>query len=126
MPGDEAHVVEAFCSWLQSEGWTTQREIDFIDVVAERGGITLYAECKGRTSAIGLDVDTLYGQLLRRIPAQRSDELRLGVVVPTEAAAAALRVPSWVRQLLAVTIYAVDLNGTVMEISPQTPPCKPC
>jgi len=43
------------------------REVEFADVYAERGVERLYAEAKGRTAAIGLDVDTLYGQLLRRM-----------------------------------------------------------
>jgi hypothetical protein len=69
MIGDERRVVDAFCSHLESEGWSTSREVDFCDVVAERGpDEILYAEAKGRTKAIGLDVDTLYGQLLRRMP----------------------------------------------------------
>jgi hypothetical protein len=36
-------------------------------VFARRGDERLYAEAKGRMAAIGLDVDTLYGQLLRRM-----------------------------------------------------------
>jgi hypothetical protein len=44
-----------------------RREVDFVDVYAERGKDKLYAEAKGRTTAIGLDVHTLYGQLLRRM-----------------------------------------------------------
>lgn len=68
MRGDETRVVEAFCKHLQNDGWDVQREVQFVDVMATRGSQTLYAEAKGRTSSIGLDVDTLYGQLLRRLP----------------------------------------------------------
>jgi hypothetical protein len=93
--GDEARVVAAFAKWLQDRGWTVQTEIAFADIVAHREAAVLYGEAKGRTEAIGLDVDTLYGQLLRRMPAQPQPDVRFAVVVPTEAVAAAERVPGW-------------------------------
>lgn len=68
MRGDEQRVVDTFCAYLSEAGWRVRREVHFCDLVAERGGITLYAEAKGKTSDAGLDVDTLYGQLLRRMP----------------------------------------------------------
>lgn len=69
----ESEVVAAFVAWLRSEGWTVKTEVDFADVVAERGGERLVAEAKGVTSEPGLDVDTMYGQLLRRMdPATQS------------------------------------------------------
>lgn len=119
MRGDEKRVVNAFCAYLNEDGWRVQREIQFVDVKATRGPQTLYAEAKGRTSAIGLDVDTLYGQLLRRVPADDPDAL-LGVVVPEKAVAAALRVPGWVRARLRVHIWAVSDEGEVRLVaSPQ-------
>lgn len=96
MRGDEARVVDAFCSYLQEQSWRVEREVQFVDVKATKDKTTLYAEAKGRTAALGLDVDTLYGQLLRRLPEEAEGEL-LGVVVPEEAVAAALRVPKWIR-----------------------------
>ncbi len=96
MRGDETRVVEAFCKHLQNDGWDVQREVQFVDVMATRGSQALYAEAKGRTSSIGLDVDTLYGQLLRRLPDEAAGSV-LGVVVPESAVAAALRVPEWIR-----------------------------
>ncbi len=107
MRGDEARVVEAFVRWLETDGWRVQREISWVDVAAEKDGLKLYAEAKGRTAAIGLDVDTLYGQLLRRI---RDDEpaARYAVVVPTAGIAAALRVSPSVRRRLAVDVFEVD------------------
>ena len=59
MRGDESRVVDAFCSYLQGQGWRVEREVEFVDVKATKGETTLYAEAKGRTVAIGLDVDTL-------------------------------------------------------------------
>ena len=42
-----------------------------MDVVARGGNETIYAEVKGRTnSRPGAGLDTLYGQLLRRMPAE--------------------------------------------------------
>jgi hypothetical protein len=67
MHGDEERVVTAYADWLQRNGWTVTREAGFVDIYAERGPEKLYAEAKGRTVSIGLDVDTLYGQLLRRM-----------------------------------------------------------
>lgn len=112
MRGDEKRVVDAFVAWLEENGWTTDTEVNFVDVCARRGDERLYAEAKGRTAAIGLDVDTLYGQLLRRM-ADPSVGARYAVVVPTAAIPAALRVPAWVRQRLDVDVYEVDDAGRV-------------
>jgi hypothetical protein len=112
MRGDEKRVIDAYVTWLERSNWTVRREVDFVDVYAERGDERLYAEAKGRTTSPGLDVDTLYGQLLRRM---RDPEpgARYAVVVPTAALNAALRVPAWVRDRLSVDIYEVDNNARV-------------
>jgi len=120
MRGDEARVVDAFCRHLTSEGWTVEREVQFVDVKATRGSRTLYAEAKGRAEAIGVDVDTLYGQLLRRVPDEAEDSL-LGVVVPEKAVAAALRVPDWMRVRLRVHIWAVSDEGEVRLVATRHP-----
>ena|SRR5688572_29611999 len=103
MRGDEKRVVDAFCRWLQASGWEIAREQAFVDVVATRDGITLYAEAKGLTAAIGLDIDTMYGQILRRMP--------------IEARAAVLRVSHRVRQLLRIEVYCVDEKGGVFLVA---------
>lgn len=112
MHGDEERVVTAYAGWLQRNGWTVTREAAFVDVFAERGPEKLYAEAKGRTVSIGLDVDTLYGQLLRRMKDPTAGA-RYAVVVPTAALQAALRVPSWVRDRLHIDVYEVDDTGAV-------------
>jgi len=56
-----------FCAWLERERWSVEREVSFVAVLARRDGVTLYAEAKGRTTSLGLDVDSRYGQLLRRM-----------------------------------------------------------
>ncbi len=113
MRGDEARVVDAFCGWLEAAGWSVRREVDFVDVAAVRGDERLYAEAKGRTAAIGTGLDTLYGQLLRRMPDDDAGA-RYAVVVPTVAVSAALRAPAWVRARLRLDIYEVtDQNQVV-------------
>lgn len=116
MRGDEERVILAFCAWLDQNGWTNlRREVEFVDVVAERDGITLYVEAKGRTTSPGLDVDTMYGQLLRRMR-HPEESAQYAVVVPTAAAQAAQRVPAWVRHRLKIHIYAVDPEGRVRAL----------
>src|SRR4051812_17912496 len=112
MREDELRVVDAFAVWLESEGWEVRREVEFVDIMATRDGEALYAEAKGRTAAVGLDVDTMYGQLLRRMR-DESAGARYAVVIPTEAVTAALRVPAWVRARLAVDVYEVAETGVV-------------
>ena len=85
MRGDETRVVGAFERYLTATGWSVTREVDFCDVFAERGEERLYVEAKGRTTAPGLDVDTMYGQTLRRMPLDADDErVRFAVVVPAD------------------------------------------
>lgn len=116
MRGDEERVIQAFCSFLSEQGWKTRREVEFVDVVAEKDGQQIFAEAKGRTVAIGLDVDTMFGQLLRRMPRERPGPgTRFAVVVPTEAWAAVERVPEWVRKELRVDLYVVSEDGSVVR-----------
>ncbi len=111
-PIAEARVIEAFGAWLEAEGWAVGYEVGWADVVAERGDERLVAEAKGLTSEPGLDVDTLYGQLLRRM-ADSPRATRLGVVVPIQLAAAALRVSAEVRRALGIDVYTVDRDGAI-------------
>lgn len=116
-PGDEERVITAFCNWLVEHGWDVEREVAFVDAVASRNGQMLYVEAKGRTSSPGLDVDTLYGQLLRRMPDTTNDAVRFAVVLPETALKAALRVPARVRAMLAIDLFTVSEIGVVREIS---------
>ena len=61
MKGDEERVIQAFCAFLREQGWSTKREVGFIDVIAQKDGHRILAEAKGRTAAVGLDVDTMFG-----------------------------------------------------------------
>ena len=113
MRGDEKRIVEAFCRWLGEQGWSDAREVDFIDFVAKCGDEWLCAEAKGRTAAMGTDLDTLYGQLLRRVSNEELGKVRLDVVVPEEECAAAVRVQPRIRQLLSIDIFVVDESGQI-------------
>ena len=104
--------MTAFSDWLGRQGWAVTPEAGFADVYAERAGEKLYAEAKGRTTETGLDVDTLYGQLLRRMT-DPGPGTRFAVVVPTIALTAALRVPAPIRDLLRIDIYEVDDSDQV-------------
>lgn len=120
MRGDEKRVVDAFCKHLTSEGWSVKTEVNHIDVVATRDGRHLYAEAKGRTGRNGpLDVDTLYGQLLRRMPNEEVGRARFAVVVPDEMVRAATRVPPRVRKLLNIEIYSVTDSNEVKRLDEQ-------
>jgi hypothetical protein len=117
---DEARIVTAFSQWLEARGWTVETEKDYIDVVAERGAEKLLAEVKGRTkSRPGGGVDSLYGQLLRRMPPEEVGEptTRFAVVVPDSSETAALRVPKRVRDALRIDIYTVTDSGQVEILS---------
>ena len=118
MRGDEALVVEAFCDWLTGQGWSVRTEVDFVDVAAERDGQRLFAEAKGETSSPGLDVNTAYGQLLSRLPADDDPSARYALVIRDEprSVRAAVRVPHRVRALLRITVYAVAADGAVREV----------
>jgi hypothetical protein len=65
----------------------------------------------------GTDVDTMYGQILRRMPIAEDASARFAVVVPDRALNAALRVSARVRRLLRVDVYSVtednQVNGPV-------------
>ncbi|MDP8931288.1 MAG: hypothetical protein M3O70_22635 [Actinomycetota bacterium] len=106
----EAQVVDYFVRWLEAEGWRVDLEVDWADIVATRDGRTFVAEAKGTMTSPGLDVDTAYGQLLRRM---RDDEsTTYAIVVPRGATRAALRVPDRPGKLSA-SVYSVDEDGTV-------------
>lgn len=107
----EAEVVDHFGRWLEAEGWQVDLEVNWVDVTATRDGRTLLAEAKGRTAAIGLDVDTAYGQLLRRMTDDPSTAY--AVVVPSAATRAALRVPDHVLTTLRLSVFSVAEDGTV-------------
>jgi hypothetical protein len=113
MRGDEQRIVDAFAAWLEARRWRSSRGRLLRPPRHSRQRDPLYVEAKGRTKAIGLDVDTLYGQLLRRMPIAEDPTARFAVVVPSEGAKAARRVPERIRQLLRIDLYEVDAKDAV-------------
>ncbi len=112
--GDEARVVDAFCAGLERDGWTVMREAKFVDVAAERGDEHLHAEAKGRTTAVGLNVDTLYGQLLRRV--RRGQHGTVGRRRCCHGGKGSLaRPPGGVRRRLRIDVYEVTDDGEVIH-----------
>lgn len=91
-------------------------EVDFCDIVARRDGVTLFAEAKGETTSPGLDVDTMYGQILRRMPIAENERYRVAAVVPMRARDAALRIPKRTRDLLRIGVYVVMADGEVLHV----------
>lgn len=116
--GDERLVVETFASWLTGQGWMVRFEVDWWDLLAERDGRRLYVEAKGRTAAPGLDVDTAFGQVIRRMPAEDDPVAMFALVVRDEpkSVRAAVRVPIRVRRLLRIMVFAVADSGLVREL----------
>jgi hypothetical protein len=109
----ESEVVQAFVGWLEQHGWTVATEVAWADVVAERGEERLVAEAKGVTTSPGLDIDTLYGQLLRRMT--DLDSTSYAVVVPEKLIQAASRVPEAVRARLRIRLFGIDMDDVVRE-----------
>lgn len=116
--GDEARVVHAFGAWLVDRGWAVRYEVEWLDILAERDGQRLVVEAKGRTSSPGLDIDTAYGQLLRRFPADDSELDTFALVVRDEprSVRAAVRVPARIRRLLRIALFAVSDDGAVRSL----------
>jgi len=109
----EKDVQDAFVKYLTEQGWdVTTENRDYVDVIAQRGAESLVAEVKGTTSSSGLDVDTAYGQLLRRMT-NRPEGVRYALVVPESIHALATRVPDEVRRRLGIDIWTVDETGNV-------------
>lgn len=108
----EAVVVAGFSTWLRSQGWDVETEVDWADVVATRGAERLVAEAKGSTLAPNLDIDTAYGQLLRRM-SDDSGGVRYAIVVPERHVPGALRAPEAIRRTLQLDGYGVDEAGNV-------------
>lgn len=107
-------MEQAFAQWLRLDGWDVRVQVEHADVVAVRDGLRLIAEAKGRTSDPGTDLDTLYGQLLRRMSGDPATDY--GVVVPEgRALRAALRVRAETRAALRIRIFAVADDGRVVE-----------
>jgi len=83
------------------------------DVLATRGADRIYIEAEGRAISIGLDVDAMYGQLLRRVSAEEMGTATFASVALGVAVEAALRVPQRVGGVLRIPDYGLPKSGIV-------------
>jgi hypothetical protein len=113
--GSEAPVELAFKRWLESQGWRLINEAgSWADVIAERDDERLIGEVKGHTGgSTGLDMDTMFGQLLRRMTPDAATTW--AVIVPTRSLTAVLRVPIEVRRRLGIRVFEVRDDDEVIE-----------
>lgn len=113
--GSEAPVELAFKLWLQATGWTLVNEAgSWADVIAERGDERLIGEVKGHTGgSTGLDVDTMFGQLLRRM--KPGAATTWAVIVPTRSVPAVMRVPIETRRALGIRVFEIRDDDEVVE-----------
>lgn len=115
--GDEESVTAAFRRWLTAHGWTVDPpDRAGPDVTAVCGSQRLIGEAKSDTGDnAGTDLDTAYGQLLRRMTNPGPDT-RYALIVPTTILRSAQRVPAHIRQTLRIELYVVDNDGQVRLI----------
>ena len=113
--GSEAPVERAFKRWLEETGWTLIDEAgSWADVIAQRGDERLIGEVKGYTAGnTGLDIDTMFGQLLRRM--KPGAATTWAVIVPSRSLTAVLRVPIEIRSTLGIRVFEVRDNDEVVE-----------
>ncbi|MDA1387547.1 MULTISPECIES: hypothetical protein [Glycomyces] len=110
--GAADRVLEAFQRWLIAEGWEpTVPESGRHLIEAVRGEERLIGQVKGHTASVGTDVDTGYGQLLRRMA--DAPGIRYALIVPTSVLPHAERVPDHVRRRLGIDLYEVTDAGAV-------------
>ncbi|MFF0205826.1 hypothetical protein [Streptomyces sp. NPDC005017] len=110
---DEDRVTDTFRTWLLARGWTPVTPTNrWTDLEAVRGNDRLICEAKGRTSEKGIDADTAYGQLLRRMTSE-DPGTRYALIVPTSSVKAVERVPERIRRLLRIDVYEVTDENEV-------------
>ena len=116
----EAEVEDVFAYHLRREGWVVSVEAkhkqDYIDVLAKHpDGTVLIAEVKGETKKenAGVDVDVLYGQILRRMKSDHAEGTRYALVVPEMLIPALERVDHSIRAKLNLEVFIVKPTGEV-------------
>jgi hypothetical protein len=81
--------------------------------VASGGDRRIYAEAKGRTAAIGLDVDTITASSCAVCHLKRLALIQFAVVVTDVAGEVQLRVPERVRAVLRIHVHSATEDGEV-------------
>lgn len=116
----ETEVEAAVIRWLLERGWDVRHgPQNGADLLAQRGSEHLVVEAKGHTSAPGVDVDTLIGQILRRID-PGAEMTRYAVAVPETLLRTIERVDAEVLARLDVDVLLVDDFGRVRTLGHDT------
>lgn len=119
---EERRVVNTFVRYLESQGWVVDTEVNYLDVLARREGEELRAEAKSDTKEnSGLDIDTMFGQLLRRMGEEVDPSVRYAVVVPPSCVRKVERVPQRILDLLRIEIISVDPDTNEVLAVPLRP-----
>ena len=118
--GSEAQAEADFVAWLEARGWTRTQRVGHADVTMIRDGARLIGEVKGRTSSPGTDVDTMFGQLLRRVDLGQTNDV-YAIAVPPELETAVRRVASEVLDALRISLFVIEPDGRVRFAHPQAP-----
>lgn len=112
---NEAEALARFAAYLGREGWevppTPRGDFPDIDARHRETGARLVGEVKGHTSEPGLDTDTAFGQLLRRMGAEPEPATRYVLVVPEALRGKVERVPAHIREVLRVEVWLVPDDG---------------
>lgn len=113
----EADVQGAVVRWLLERGWdVSEGPRSGADLIAHRGAEHLVVEAKGHTAYPGVDVDTLFGQILRRIdPA--AEMTRYAVAVPETLLHTVQRVDASILDRLDIAVLLVDDFGRVRVLA---------
>ena len=113
--GSQATVIEIFSNWLADQGWECEKlppRGDYPAIDARHpDGRRLVVEAKGFSRDAGADLDSGYGQLLRRMKGE--PDTAYALVVAKTVVRFAQRVPPEVRSGLGISVYTVDANGNV-------------
>lgn len=116
----EAEALARFAAYLDQQGWkvppTPRGDYPDVDARHRETGARLVAEVKGQTSEPGLDTDTAYGQLLRRMDTEPEPGTRYTLVLPEALRVKAERVPAHVREMLRVEVWLVPDEGTPYRV----------
>jgi hypothetical protein len=117
----EDDTLRAFLAWTDTNGLTPQPRRDHEDAVMADDYGVVTAKAKSATSSVGLDIDTTFGQLLRRAHPDHPSTTHCAVVVPASVESAALHVDATVREQLRIDLYVVGDDGVVDNPLGSTP-----
>ncbi|MEV0233932.1 site-specific integrase [Nonomuraea sp. NPDC050786] len=118
--GHASRATAAFRRRLTAQGWIVEPAgRGGADVVASRETQQLIGEVKGHTGDPGTDLDTAYGQLLRRM-SHGGPQIRHALTVPFAICRHAERVPASIRQVLPSTCTSWTTTARSPKVAPRS------